>query len=368
MRAGTSDVSPTSPGVARSPAPSGTVVPARRVPGRGERDSSFYNGRMDRPIIHPDHTDAGPRATPSGRSSGPSSLSPASTPAAGPGTGPSLAMARVPGAVPSPDSPDMARSPTGPWLTSRARQWLPPALVLLALTGIWEAWVGLRGVQAWLLPPPSAIGRALVEDRALLATHGRVTLVEVLLGFALAVVAGVALGAAIDASATLRRALYPLVVASQTIPLIALAPLFLIWFGYGLLPKILVTALIAFFPITVGTVDGLRATDEDTRDLFRSLDAGRWAYFRFAKVPAALPAILSGVKVAVAVSVIGAVFGELFGSSEGLGYLLQRSMSQFLTARVFATIAVLSAMGVLLFLAVSAIERWLIPWRRMGDR
>ena len=253
-------------------------------------------------------------------------------------------------------------------ITTTARQWLPPALVLIALTGAWEAWVRLRGVAAWLLPPPSAIAQALVDDRALLASHARVTLVEVLLGFALAVVAGVALGAAIDASPTLRRALYPLVVASQTIPLIALAPLFLIWFGYGLLPKVLVTALIAFFPITVGTVDGLRATDEDTRDLFASLGAGRWAYFRHAKVPAALPAILSGAKIAVAVSVIGAVFGELFGSSQGLGYLLQRSMSQFLTARVFASIAILSAMGVLLFLAVSAIERWLTPWRRIEDR
>lgn len=265
-------------------------------------------------------------------------------------------------------TPGTPRPPAVPWLAALARQWFPPALVLLALSGAWEAWVRLRDVQSWLLPPPSAIIRALVEDRALLAAHARVTLLEVLLGFALAVVAGVVLGAAIDASPTLRRALYPLVVASQTIPLIALAPLFLIWFGYGLLPKVLVTALLAFFPITVGTVDGLRATDEDTRDLFASLGAGRWAFFRFAKVPGALPSILSGVKVAVAVSVIGAVFGELFGASQGLGYLLQRSMSQFLTARVFASIVILSAMGVVLFLAVSAVERWLTPWRRIEDR
>jgi ABC-type nitrate/sulfonate/bicarbonate transport system permease component len=251
--------------------------------------------------------------------------------------------------------------------TSAVDRWIAPTLFLVTLASIWELWSRWRDVPRWLLPPPSVIATTLMEDRGLLVRHTGVTLAEVVLGFALAVVVGVALGAAIDASTILERAVYPLVIASQTIPVIALAPLFLIWFGYGLLPKVLITALIAFFPIAVNTVDGLRQTDPDILDLFRSLGASRWTRFRLAKLPSALPYIFSGAKIAVAVSVIGAVFGELFGSSQGLGYLLDRSMAQFLTARVFAAIALLSLMGITLFAIVALVERVLTPWRRFDQ-
>jgi ABC-type nitrate/sulfonate/bicarbonate transport system permease component len=252
-------------------------------------------------------------------------------------------------------------------LISLLRRWVAPVSLLLLLAIVWEIWVRWRDVPRWFLPPPSAIAETLVTDRTLLLRHAGVTLSEVLLGFALALVTGVALGAAIEASSVVERALYPLVIASQTIPVIALAPLFLIWFGYGLLPKVLITALIGFFPIAVNTVDGLRQTDSDILDLFHSLGASRWTRFRLAKLPSALPFIFSGAKIAVAVCVIGAVFGELFGSSQGLGYLLDRSMSQFLTARVFASIALLSVMGVLLFALVSLVERLMTPWRRLAE-
>lgn len=252
-------------------------------------------------------------------------------------------------------------------LISLFRRWAAPGSLLLLLAIVWEIWVRWREVPRWFLPPPSAIAETLVTDRALLLRHAGVTLSEVLLGFTLALVTGVALGAAIEASSVVERAVYPLVIASQTIPVIALAPLFLIWFGYGLLPKVLITALIGFFPIAVNTVDGLRQTDSDILDLFRSLGASRWTQFRLAKLPSALPFIFSGAKIAVAVCVIGAVFGELFGSSQGLGYLLDRSMSQFLTARVFASIALLSVMGVLLFALVALVERLMTPWRRLAE-
>jgi ABC-type nitrate/sulfonate/bicarbonate transport system permease component len=157
-----------------------------------------------------------------------------------------------------------------------------------------------------------------------------------------------------------------LVVASQTIPIPAIAPLLLIWFGYGLLPKVLVTALIAFFPIAVNTVDGLRATDRDLLDLLRSLGAGRWGRFRLAKLPSALPFVFSGARVAVSVAVIGAVFGEFVGSSAGLGYLINRSRAQFLTDRVFACLVLLALMGIGLFALVALAERVLLPWRRVG--
>ncbi|MGI8644356.1 MAG: ABC transporter permease [Thermomicrobiales bacterium] len=245
------------------------------------------------------------------------------------------------------------------------RRWAAPGVLLLLLAILWESWVRWRDVPRWLLPPPSAIAETLVVDRALLVRHTGVTLSEIVLGFALALVAGIALGATIEASTVAERALYPLVIASQTVPVIALAPLFLIWFGYGLLPKVLITALIGFFPIAVNTVDGLRQTDPDILDLFRSLGASRWTRFRLAKLPSALPYIFSGAKVAVAVCVIGAVFGELFGSSQGLGYLLDRSMAQFLTARVFASITLLSLLGVMLFALVALVERLMTPWRRV---
>lgn len=250
-------------------------------------------------------------------------------------------------------------------LAATFRAWIAPVVLLALLGGLWEVGSRWRDVPLWLLPPPSVIATTLVEDRDLLLQHTRVTLLEVLLGFALALVVGVTLGAAIDASTPLERAVYPLVIASQTIPVIALAPLFLIWFGYGLLPKVLITALIGFFPIVVNTVDGLRQTDPDILDLFRSLGASRWTRFRLAKLPSALPFIFSGAKIAVAVCVIGAVFGELFGSSQGLGYLLDRSMAQFLTARVFASIALLSLMGISLFALVALAERLMTPWRQL---
>jgi ABC-type nitrate/sulfonate/bicarbonate transport system permease component len=245
-----------------------------------------------------------------------------------------------------------------------AVRWLAPATLLAVGVAVWEAWVRIDDTPRWLLPPPSVIARTLVDDRALLWHHGWVTLREVLLGFALALVAGVLLAVAIDASVVLARAVYPIVIASQTIPVVALAPLLLIWFGYGLLPKVLVTALIGFFPIAVNTVDGLRSTDRELLDLLRTLGAGRWARFRLVKGPSALPFVFSGAKIAVAVCVIGAVFGELVGSSAGLGYLLNRSTAQFLTARVFASIVILSLMGIGLFAVVAVAERLLLPWRR----
>jgi len=177
-------------------------------------------------------------------------------------------------------------------------------------------------------------------------------------------VVGVIVAVLIDTSSLLERSLYPLVVISQTVPIPALAPLLLIWFGYGLLPKVLVTALIAFFPIAVNTVDGLRSTDGEVLRLLRTLGAGRWTRFRLARLPSALPFLFSGARIGVAVSVIGAVFGELVGASAGLGYLMTRAAADFLTARVFAAIVVLGLIGIGLFALVALAERLFLPWRR----
>jgi ABC-type nitrate/sulfonate/bicarbonate transport system permease component len=241
-----------------------------------------------------------------------------------------------------------------------------PVALIGALLAAWELIVRWRDTPAWLLPTPSLIGRTLVEDRALLLANARVTLAEVLLGFGLAVVVGVALGVLITTVPPVARAIYPIVITSQTIPIPAIAPLLLIWFGYGLFPKVLVTALIGFFPIVVATVDGIRRTDRDTLDLFRTLRAGPWVRLRHAQLPSALPSIFSGARIAMTACVIGAVFAELTGSSQGLGYLLNRAGGQFLTARVFAIIVVLSLMGIALFALIALLERLLLPWRRVG--
>jgi ABC-type nitrate/sulfonate/bicarbonate transport system permease component len=240
-----------------------------------------------------------------------------------------------------------------------------PALLIAAVLTVWEIVVRVRHVPRWLLPPPSQIGRTLVDDRTLLLTNARVTLSEILLGFGLAVVVGVTLGVLIANVGPVARAVYPIVITSQTIPVPAIAPLLLIWFGYGLFPKVLVTALIGFFPIVVNTVDGIRSTDRDTLDLFRTLRANAWDRLRHAQLPSALPAIFSGARIAMTACVIGAVFAELTGSSAGLGYLLNRSAPQFLTARVFAIIVVLSLLGIGLFALLALIERLALPWRRV---
>jgi putative hydroxymethylpyrimidine transport system permease protein len=240
--------------------------------------------------------------------------------------------------------------------------WLPVAGIVLMLLGIWEASVRCFQVQKWLLPAPSVIAHTLVVSRELLWSHTLVTLLEVVLGFALSLLCGVLLACAMALSRTLERALYPFVIASQTIPIIVIAPLLLIWVGYGLAPKVIVVALIAFFPIVVNMLDGLKSVDPDVVHLLRILGANRWQIFAKVQLPSSLPLLFSGLRVAMAISVIGAVIGEWVGSSQGLGYLMIRSKPQFLTERVFAAIVVLSAMGVALFVLVGAVERFVIPW------
>ena len=247
-------------------------------------------------------------------------------------------------------------------LRSFTANWLPALVIILALLAAWEGYVRIFDVQKWLLPSPTVIAATMAEDAALLSRHTWITLAEVLIGFGLALISGVVLASMIAFSRTLERSIYPFVIASQTIPIIVVAPLLLIWIGYGLAPKVIVVALIAFFPVVVNMVDGLKSVDPDMVRLMRTLGADRWQIFLKLQFPSSLPFLFSGTKVAMAVSVIGAVIGEWVGSSAGLGYLMIRSKPQFLTERVFAAIVVLSAIGILLFLLVGLVERLVIPW------
>lgn len=240
--------------------------------------------------------------------------------------------------------------------------WGPAMLIVLALLGLWEGYVRVFAVPKWLLPAPSVIAVTLVTSRDLLMGHTLVTGIEVLIGFAVALLGGVALACAMALSRTLERAFYPFIIMSQMVPIIVLAPLLLIWVGYGLAPKVIVVALIAFFPIVVNMLDGLKAVDPDMVNLLRTMGAGRWQIFVKAQVPTSLPFLFSATRVAMAVSVIGAVIGEWVGSSQGLGYLMIRSKPQFLTERVFAAMVILSAMGIALFGLVGVVEKLTIPW------
>lgn len=245
------------------------------------------------------------------------------------------------------------------WLT-----WATPiALIVLVITG-WESVVRLKETPRWFLPPPSAVAVALFDSRRILLHHTAITLEEVVVGFALSFLLGVAFALAIASSPIVERAFYPFVIASQAIPIIALAPILLIWFGYGLTPKVIVVALICFFPIVVNTVDGLRSVDPELIDLLRSMGASNWTIYRVVRIPSSLPYLFSGTRIAAAVSVIGALIGEWVGSSAGLGYFMIRSAAQFATARVFAAVLVSALLGLAMFGIVSVLERLLLPWQR----
>jgi ABC-type nitrate/sulfonate/bicarbonate transport system permease component len=242
--------------------------------------------------------------------------------------------------------------------------WLLPLLLLVAALAAWEVAVRVRDTPRWFLPKPTDVAQEMVTSRALLWGHTWTTLQEVLVGLALALLLGVLLAVVIASSRLVERALYPAIVASQAIPIIALAPILLIWFGYGMTPKIIVVVLICFFPIVVNMVDGLRAADPDAIALLRSMGATRLQVLRIVRIPASLPSLFSGVRIAAAVSVIGALVGEWVGASSGLGYLMTRSAAQFQTPRLFAAVVIAAVMGMTLFALVALVERLVMPWRR----
>ncbi|AZU61852.1 ABC transporter permease [Neobacillus mesonae] len=234
-------------------------------------------------------------------------------------------------------------------------------LVVIGLVAIWE-WVVLAGgVPKFILPSPSSIWGSLVENRdLLLGEHLPATLLEVLIGFGFSLAGGLLFGVGMHFSRTLEKILYPFLVISQTIPLIAISPIFILWFGYTIWSKVAVTFLIAFFPIVVSTYDGLKAGGNEYGELLKTMGAGRWMIFKKIQIPMALPSFLSGLKMSVVYSVTGATIGEWLGASEGLGYFSRRMSGNLQADAVFAAILLLSLMGIALFLIISFIEKRLL--------
>jgi putative hydroxymethylpyrimidine transport system permease protein len=219
--------------------------------------------------------------------------------------------------------------------------------------------------KPFILPTPGGILAELWELKEVLITkHLPATLLIILIGLAMSILLGVFLAVSMSFNRTIERAFYPILIASQTIPIIALAPIFVLWFGYSIWSKVVVTILITFFPITVSTFDGLRSVSKDLRELMLTMGAGKLDIFLKLSVPSALPYFFSGLKVAVTLSVIGAAIGEWLGAEAGLGYFSRRMMTQFNGAAVFAPIVLLSIAGILLFLLVTLLENILLKWRK----
>jgi putative hydroxymethylpyrimidine transport system permease protein len=242
------------------------------------------------------------------------------------------------------------------------RRYLPPALLLALLIGAWELYVDLGGVDSLILPPPHQVASALYDQRSLLWSSFLVTAREVVLGILVAAVAGLVLAVAIHFSQAFRRAAYPLVIASQAVPVVLIAPVLAFWLGFGIAPKLVVVALVSFFSIVVTTLAGLEAVDPDLLKLMRTFDAPRRRTFWHVELPAALPGVFTGAKIAVAVSVIGAVFAEWNGSNSGLGYLIVVSLPQLQPALSVAAVVIMSVFAIVLFGLLGLAERRALPW------
>ncbi|MCK0196402.1 ABC transporter permease [Ancylobacter sp. 6x-1] len=239
---------------------------------------------------------------------------------------------------------------------------LRPLLVTLVLLGLWEAAVRLIGIPAYILPGPLRIGRALVDNRAILAANAAITLGEMVLGLLCGALLGIACALMMAFSPLALRALRPVLLVAQALPVFAIAPLLVIWFGFGLASKIVMASLIIFFPVASAFHDGLARADQGLVDLARLHGAGRMALLRHIRIPAALPALASGLRVATAAAPIGAVVGEWVGSSAGLGYLMIYSNARMQTDMVFAALAILLAVALVLFALIDRLLTRMLPW------
>lgn len=253
----------------------------------------------------------------------------------------------------APQAARRRRLPTG---------WIVPAAVGVVTLIVWQLAVEIFRIPQYLLPSPTLTAESLWSNRAELWQATLVTTGEVVAGFLIAVLVSVPVAMLIVSFKWFERIVYPFLVLLQTIPKIALAPLFVVWFGFGPGPKVLVTFLICFFPVLLDTITGLRSSNPDMASLVRTMGGGRWAVFTKVRLPSALPHLFSGVKVAITLAVVGAVVGEFVGSTEGLGYLLLRANANLDTPLLFASIAILTVLGLVLYYVVVLIERLVIPW------
>jgi NitT/TauT family transport system permease protein len=255
-------------------------------------------------------------------------------------------------------TPAQRRGEVGAWLARRGGALLIFALLFL----LWEFAVRIFGIKEYLLPPPSRVWVEFAKRFDPVMASAWVTTKEILAGYALAVVVSIPLAVAIAYSRFMEHAVYPVIVFLQIVPKIAIAPLFIIWFGFGFMPKLLLVFLLSFFPIVVSSIAGFKSADRDVMDFARTTGAGRWRMFVKIRLPQALPQIFTGLKVGAALAATAAVVAEFVASDKGLGYLLLQYNGNLDTPMVFATIVLLSLIGVVVYYAVDILERIAIPW------
>lgn len=252
-------------------------------------------------------------------------------------------------------------------LRSTTRSKAPAVIAVVALLLIWELASVSGLVPRYMLPSPVDVGKAFCRDLPVLGSNLLVTLQEAFYGLALGVAIGFVFAVAMDAFDVLYRAFYPILVITQTIPTVAIAPLLVLWFGYEMTPKIVLIILVTFFPVTVGLLDGFKAADRDAIGLMRSMGATRWQIFRYIKCPSALPQFFSGLRLAAAYSVVGAVISEWLGGFSGLGVYMTRVKKAFAFDKMFAVIFLISAVSLLLMALVDLAERKCMPYRHLKD-
>ena len=244
------------------------------------------------------------------------------------------------------------------------RRRAPAVLLAAGLLVVWEVYARASGVSAFVLPAPSRIVSALWEFRGDALRHAIPTIVETLFGFGLSIAVAVVAAIGMDYAPAARRAVQPVLVASQTVPIIAIAPLVLVWFGFGLLPKVLVVVLVTFFPITIALLDGFESASGEATDLMRTFGASRWQAFRKLRWPAALPYFFTGLRISATYAVIAAVIAEYVGATEGLGIWMALSIRSFRMDLVFAAVLLVALLSIALVAVVAAVERVAIPWYR----
>ena len=244
----------------------------------------------------------------------------------------------------------------------RPGRWGPPVLLVGAIVLLWEAYTRLAALDPITLPAPSRVLDALWTSRDVAVRHLVPTLVEAMAGLTLSVVLAVATAVALDRWGPVRRAVEPVLVTSQTIPIVAIAPLFVIWFGFGLLPKVLIVVLVTFFPVTIALLDGFGRVDPDAMTLLRSMGATANQTLRKLRWPAALPSLFTGLRISAVYAVIGAIFGEYVGATDGLGIWMRLSQNSFRTDLVFGAILLTAIVSVALYVAVGMAERVVVPW------
>ncbi len=243
---------------------------------------------------------------------------------------------------------------------------LLPPLTFLAIVGLWSGSIRLFGIPAYLLPAPGAVFSRVVTDAAMLWTHAMVTMTEIVLGFALTIVFAIPLGLLIALSPLAKQILYPPIMLLQLVPKIAVAPLFLVWLGFGIESKVLLTVLMTFFPLLIASISGFQILDERYLYLTKSMGASTWQTFRYLRVPSALPVIFAGVKTSATIAATAAIVAEFVGANAGLGYVLLRGTSTMDLELTFAVLVVLTIIGIIINYAVEFAEWAMTPWQRAG--